>query len=299
MKPIMRANLSRGIKSFQETVNLKDVMELIAEGQWTKISRELIDWTQFDTTLKRAIEEDFKKTLVKGGDATIPFFKAAIRSIIPSIDEVAIPFSLDNPRIKIWLASHLAELKGKMELQSIQAIETVIEQNFRRGLPQRSLAKLIRGSIGLNEKQAIALSNYELGLMYKTRQATENGVTSYFLEPTGMAQPKIEQMVGGYSDRLIKERADMIASTETINAVNKGQLEVWEQASEAGLVNLQTTYKSWLTTPDDIACDACVELDGQEVMLDDNFHSDVLDMDIDAPALHPNCRCMMEIIFKD
>ena len=64
-------------------------------------------------------------------------------------------------------------------------------------------------------------------------------------------QKKIDQMVDRYYDSLANKRANDIARTESLNAVNNGQLELWRQGVEQGVLDNRTTRKIWLVTRDD------------------------------------------------
>lgn len=83
-------------------------------------------------------------------------------------------------------------------------------------------------------------------------------------------------------------RADVIARTEVMRASNQGQLEAWEQATDAGLLTGDET-KEWITTPDDRLCPVCEPLDGVNVAMNEDF--DVDGEKVEGPPAHPNCRC--------
>ena len=72
-------------------------------------------------------------------------------------------------------------------------------------------------------------------------------------------------------------RAEMIARTETATAQTQGALLVYR---ESGVVS----QKKWITGAG--CCDECQDLDGEIVGLDEEF-----DGGVDAPPLHPACRC--------
>lgn len=83
-------------------------------------------------------------------------------------------------------------------------------------------------------------------------------------------------------------RAEVIARTETMRASNEGQLEAWDQATEAGLLTGDES-KEWIVTPDDRLCPICAPMEGETAGLAEDF--DVDGDKIDGPPAHPNCRC--------
>lgn len=83
-------------------------------------------------------------------------------------------------------------------------------------------------------------------------------------------------------------RADKIARTETMRAVNAGQSEAWEAALDEGYLD-EGAMKVWIVTPDDRLCPECEAMDGETVPVDEEF-------DGGDPPRHPNCRCVLSLL---
>jgi len=83
-----------------------------------------------------------------------------------------------------------------------------------------------------------------------------------------------------------KERADLIARTELMDAANSGQREAWAQAVEEGLLT-GLEMREWIATDDPSLCDHCDRLDGKLAELDGDYP----DGGGIGPPLHPRCRC--------
>lgn len=84
-----------------------------------------------------------------------------------------------------------------------------------------------------------------------------------------------------------RERAEVIARTETAYADVEGNLEAYRQS---GVVQ----RKEWITG--DGCCDLCDELDGVVVDLEDDFPNE----GGSGPPLHPNCRCdVLPVLIED
>jgi HK97 family phage portal protein len=100
--------------------------------------------------------------------------------------------------------------------------------------------------------------------------------------------------VYSYAD---ERRAGLIAKTESFRAANLANKDAWR------LSGVVKTVK-WYTAEDEKVCQFCQEQDGKEISIDDNFY-DAGDTikgtdggfmtanygDIEAPPLHPDCRC--------
>jgi SPP1 gp7 family putative phage head morphogenesis protein len=80
-----------------------------------------------------------------------------------------------------------------------------------------------------------------------------------------------------------KRRAELIARTEIMNAVNEAAKERYKR--------LGITHFEWITARDERVCAKCEPLDGQ-VYLEKNLPEG-------GPPLHPQCRCALNPAFKD
>ena len=92
-------------------------------------------------------------------------------------------------------------------------------------------------------------------------------------------------------------RAEMVARTESFRTANLATKEAWKQS---GVVK---TVK-WYTAEDSLVCPLCAPMDGKVISVDDNFYNkgdtaqgsdgstfDISYSDVEAPPLHPDCRC--------
>lgn len=110
----------------------------------------------------------------------------------------------------------------------------------------------------------------------------------------GLSQKEIDKKVAREAEKKLRYRHTMIARTETMNALNQGNLEVINQAEEQGLIVPGETVKVWVTAPQD-QDDVCTEMDGEEVPMGQPFTlPDGTEVDIPSET-HPNCNCSMEI----
>lgn len=136
-----------------------------------------------------------------------------------------------------------------------------------------------------NAKWAITDTNRDV-----TRDLVNDGVALHW-DVDKLADRLNE--TGLYSDA----RAETIARTEVSRAQNAGMLEAGRQARKAGL-NMR---KQW--TLGDNPCEICQGIaddydDDQD--LDTTFEPSDDDYDdVDAPPLHPNCDCTLELVEGD
>jgi len=169
-----------------------------------------------------------------------------------------------------------AQLVTQVSSQSREAIRQTIIAGQRDGLSPQRMAKQIRSVIGLTERQAKAVD--------RLRQQ---------LGAQGKSPDEIDAAAQRYAARLLRQRAQTIARTETIRASNAGQQAMWEQMQRTGFIPLGA-QKRWIVTPDDRLCPICQDVGGQEVDVNEPFQTGY--GPVMAPPAHPNCRCAMGLV---
>lgn len=115
----------------------------------------------------------------------------------------------------------------------------------------------------------------------KLRQELSRG----YMDGEGIA--KIKKRVEKVFD-VGKNRAEMIARTETTRASNAGKLHAYKKAGEKGT-------KIWITHFDDRTSDICKRLDGQEVDINANFKDKTSGWEGQHPPSHVNCRSSVSV----
>jgi hypothetical protein len=213
------------------------------------------------------------------GERVIPRNSSRATESVPRALKGPLPrlkFDVANQAAINWARAHAAALVVDILEDARFAIKTLIADGIEKGRTIRVTAKLLQRIIGLTSRQS------------------EQVVKLYDrLESEGLDSADIDDEVNAYSTQLLKDRADTIASTETMRASNKGQQILWEQAVEEGhLTGLE--LREWITTPDDRLCPVCEAMDGQTVGLVEPF-TDEDGNEYEVPPLHPKCRCTIGI----
>lgn len=183
-----------------------------------------------------------------------------------------ISFSFDRK------AEDAVKAAEEMAARMVTDISRETEENLRNLIAQAiadgdtvwDAASSIHDMIGLTSAQGQAVSKYRTQL-----------------EESGLRGDTIDSQVEKYADELLTSRAETIARSEVMQALNAGQNEAWEQAQEEGKISENAT-KEWITTPDELLCSECAPMDGQTVPVGASFPNG-------DPPLHPNCRCTIGI----
>jgi hypothetical protein len=179
-------------------------------------------------------------------------------------------FTLQNPYTPAWIQSQAGGLIREISQQTRQNIVQLTNSSFVDGLPPQQLAGLIRNEIGLLTREAAAVERrYESAL-------------SQGIPPAQAAAAR-----DTYAAKLLDDRAERIARTETIAAEAQGQLASWRVARDQGFI-VAGTRRTWISGPEELGvCPICSALDEVSVAINEPWQS--AKGPIMAPPLHPNC----------
>jgi uncharacterized protein with gpF-like domain len=134
--------------------------------------------------------------------------------------------------------------------------------------------------IGLTDSQGQAVLNYRRDLERGRPGALTRSLRDKRYDPTVRAAingtkvldaEQIDAMVERYRGRYIAFRAQTIARTEAMRAVNTGSRAAMQQAIDNGEVEPSWITRKWLTARDERVRHSHRALDGQEVGWDEPF----------------------------
>jgi hypothetical protein len=203
-------------------------------------------------------------------------------------------FDEADPRARQWALERAGKLVTDITDEVEGIISDIVADAVDGNISVAEAQRRIRRNVGLHERWRKAVENSHARLL---KQFRDSGMTEQ--QAIEQAQKAAEK----YQDRLIRARAKNIARTEVATAQNEGRWVAWQQAGDAGLVNLKGSMKEWRTAPEfvssrTVVCQICAPLDGKRIPVDENFqtglraHPDGIKM----PPAHPSCRCRAVLV---
>ncbi len=178
------------------------------------------------------------------------------------------------------------ESKWKGEVLTLEVLITdSLEGAFEAG--GLSAETQVGFNIGFTAKQPAAqaaLRKNSLNLAKSLTKTTRNRLSQSLL--TSIQQGHTQAQAASRMNRVLNDprRANMIAHTETVRAYSQGRLEVGRQVG--------AKFKVWRNAQPG-AEENCISLDGVKIPLKDTFSAGLFGSD--APPLHPNCFCILEL----
>jgi len=253
-------------------------------------------------TLTREVADAIDNVIIaKAADPAELATKVYARTIVASVTDMADyvqgrwgvsaanivgRFNITSPFVLRAARDMSANLIRGISDESKRAVRRLIFNGIRDGVAPRDTARLLKLVLGLSERQALAVA---------TRR---NGSVA-----GGVSVAQADRQARRYAERLLRDRAENVARTETMFASNRGQQLLWTQMRDEGVVSAEMGQR-WLTTPDDRLCSRCAPMNGQVVQLGYLFRETergvlpserepVAGTTVLSPPLHPRCRCVL------
>jgi hypothetical protein len=272
MGSAMQVDLLKGIRRFKSRIDPERVYQAWLTGDYSKIIGS-VPWNDMPA--------DLNKGLQIAGTTFEHALDLGVASLPPPVRD---GFRLDekNVRIRDFIATRTGAVYSNLSDSSARNIQSWTNRYFSQALTPNRVAAGIRNSICLLPAHEDAVENYRAGLL-----------------SGGMSGRRADVMAGEYADRLLDYRANMIARTETKLATNKGQLEVWRQGADEGLIDREKVRKVWLVGGAD-PCEDCEAMEGARAPIDEPFMmADGTPVDFPPLDVHPHCQCDMMLDLGD
>src|SRR5215831_2316831 len=221
-------------------------------------------WTTAAASWRRDVAGQLRDALEAGAEAALV-----------GRPQLAGAFDVTNPATVAVAARTAAELVIRVTTEQRQAIRQAVVRAVR-GLDPQRLARDLRASLGLTARGEAALANFRARLEALRGEPPGTTIDTNLrrLSNRGLTAARVDDLVGRYRQRLINQRATVIARTEVMAAVNEGQRQLWTQAAAAGTLDPTEVERVWIVTPDEKLCPICEELDGARASLDGKFPGD-------------------------
>jgi hypothetical protein len=248
--------VTRYIEALKRSTSGAAVVAAIRSGDAEALDRAAA-WVEADKQFQRDIERQLLDVVSATGS------RAGGR--------IGVSFTLDNPYSPEWARAHAADLVTMIADTTRDALREFVADAFAAGIPPRELAEQIRDVVGVTPAQAARIRLLREGW-----------------KADGLSSSEIASRIASLTDRMVRDRALLIARTEIITAANQGQLASWRVASDRGLV-LPTTVKVWIAADwEKCTSGVCPALDGTRAKLGEPFPGGYM-----APPRHPACVCTM------
>ena len=240
------------VKALQGEAKLKDIARLISEAP----PEQVLELMNEQGVL--GIGTSLEPQLVQGASAGAKTAAAELGKVVV--------IDMRRPGFQSWLSTTMGNLVKDTTGTSMDALRTTLTDGIQRGRNPLKLAKDLKQSIGLTDPHAKAVIRRRADLIAQ-----------------GVSEARADELTERYREKLLKLRARTIARTESLQAVNGGREQLWQQLVEEGAFE-EGQEKEWLTAGDERTSEEHAAWEGMKVPVGEDFPQG-------APPTRPNCRC--------
>lgn len=262
--PELRKAFLDAIAAMGASVDLNRLVAELAKGDIDAAVREVnLDPLQF-----RGLETVMTAAYDAGGNDAVAQLPP-VRG--PAGHKLLVLFDGRNERAERWIRNQSSTLVREVTADQQVAIRQHLEAGLAAGLNPRTVALSLVGTInpktrkreggvlGLTSTQEKWARGYEEELKAGDRAFLKRAMRDRRFDATvlkaikagkPLSPQQIATMVAAYRARALKYRADTLARTEAISALNQSQMESMQQAVDSGKVQQRYITKTWHSAGD-------------------------------------------------
>lgn len=290
---------------------LLDAIRLIQLGLDLKLIERLILQRQLEEVVRAVGWEYLQNVLVETQRQLVPVKEAAWAEALHQAPKAVTV----RVRVNLSLGAHAAATPTALAAiqqqdltritnltrESQEAVRQVLRRSISEGRNPRDIARELRSIVGLNHRQAEALRTFRAALEAKAhaeivaKVAEGQGRVSARPLMEDRAQ-QIDRAVAQRRQAMVGERAENIARTEVLQALNDAKRVQWQRLVDEGALNADEWEVEWVTADDERTCRVCQPLHGKRAPIGGRFVT--LVGFLAGPPAHPRCRCAVRLVPK-
>lgn len=324
LEPELRQEFLDAVDRITSAVQMNRLIAMIEAGD----VEAAIDALRLDESFFSPLNDGVRQALSAGGNISL----TGLRIKDPTHgDSFILGFDGRHTRAEQWVRDRSSDLITEI----VEDQRTMAREQIKAGLEagrnpkqtaldivgrtNRATGKREGGFIGLTSQQAAWVRNAEAQLQnldaaYFTRGKRDKRydatVRKAIKDGKPLSEADVQKIAGRYKERLLKYRADVIARTESLNAMRAGAYEGYQQLIDSGRVRADQITVTWSATMDGRTRDHHRHLNGQSVRFGEFFNPEPgvfmlypgdLEHSTDAKALAREtvqCRCVAQYRIK-
>lgn len=264
-EPAIRNAFLDAIEAHKGSLNLAAIAEALERGD----IQAAVVLAQISPAKLYALDAAITAAFVAGGNM-----------VADAAPKFAVKFGFDGRafRAEQWSRTNAAGLVQDITGEQAEAIRTLVGDRLGAGANAQKLAREVRSVVGLRPDQVRTVNNVRADLEglsseYFTRKLRDKRfdglVRRAIRDGKPLSQVDIDRIAQRYAERSLAHRAEVIARTESLNALRAGRDEGVRQAMEQGAIS--NAQKVWDASGDSRVRPDHRFMDGQSVAMNEPF----------------------------
>ena len=315
LHPDVRRAFKGAIERITSTAKLRDVEELLNRGD----VEGLLNALNLSPDYFREVQDAIEQAFYLGGQ-----YQAGLTASLSSI-----PFNRRHWSAEAWARENGSRLIVEIAEATREGVRQYIAEGLQQGRGTNDVAREIVGRMnratGKREGGIVGLTRQQASYVVNARAEIESLDASYFQRAARdrrfdrmirkaikdgkpLAKADVDRIIRQYTSALQIHRGDVIARTETHNALNAGRYEAMRQTVEDAGMDVSRMTVKWQAARDGRTRDSHAALRGKTVAYGEAFVSPLTGARMRFPgdrAFSPpasdvvNCRCTLSADWSD
>lgn len=255
------------IKAMQDITDNANVDEMVKAIESNDIER-LVQASGFNVVYLNKIVDQIENVYEKSGNRLVDGWPK-LRNGLGLTKAV---FNIRNENVENELKNFSSNFITNITNEMRESIRETLTDGMARGINPRETAlnivgrkdrvtgKRIGGTIGLASNQTRWVNNARLYLQNLDERyfalslrdkRFDSIVKKAIKDKKALSKEKISQLITAYESKALKYRADAIARTETMQAINRAERAAIQENIEEGLITEDAITKWWSDTGDE------------------------------------------------
>lgn len=291
LAPPVGAAFLEAVKQLRERLPESQVERLIAAGDVIGISALL-----FTSDTGRSAFTDFRDAIRES------IQRSALRFAkdIPASRQLRVQLDVFDPRTVAGIRAFEQTVIDKTGQTLSDAVRGAVEAGLREGVNPRTIARGIRDVVGLTKEQEVWVRNFRDELVRGDIRVFERQLLDQRFVTTlrkafangGLSREQIDRMVASYRKRTIAYHAETVARTVAINSMKEGQLAIWQQAIDQGVIDDGDLTVTWRTKMDGRERDTHAAMNGTTIRFGERWLVPGVGLVRYPGEREFNCRCV-------
>lgn len=161
-------------------------------------------------------------------------------------------FDVTNPETARFLREYGMGTIRQLNADTLAQVRLALTNGINAGRNPLDTARDVRAFLGLTDRQTQAVMNFRRALEQGDRAALQRALRDRRFDPSlrrmaekPLTAEQVDRMTERYRQRYLKYRAETIARTESIRAVQAGQQQLWRQMVSDGVIGADEVRRKW------------------------------------------------------
>ncbi len=274
----------------KRALNERELADAIRSGQVERLIMELLSDERLDPSLVR-LRALVNRVVVDSARAeTMQGLPSFIR---PPVFDVLNPIVIQAAR-EVGL-KYVDDLKNEIR----QTVRQHVTAGLEEGINPRTVARGMRGVIGLAPNQERAVNNFERMLREgdaelftrALRDRRHDRAIQRAFDGDGLTAEQVRRMTEAYRRRMVAFNAETHARTLALDTQKLAQRLAWDDAIARGAISPDNLVRTWVTVGDSRVRPEHVELNGERV----GYYEPFPNGELTPGESTYNCRCQARV----